>query len=138
MPRLLFVDTSAWYAAFDRKDAHHAQVEAALRQARASERRLVTSTDVLGETLTLIRARAGHALALRAGEAVWHSGAAEILDVDGAARLIAWEIFSRFSEHTLSFTDCTSAALMRTGGIDDVLTLDRHFTVLGFNRLPAT
>ncbi len=137
MPRLLFVDTSAWYAAFDRKASHHAQVEAALRQARASKRRLVTSTDVLDETLTLTSARAGHALAVRVGEAIWHAGGAEVLDVDGAARLIAWQIFTRYSEHTLSFTDCTSSALMRTVGIDDVLTLDHHFTVLGFNRLPA-
>lgn len=136
MPSMLFVDTSGWYAAFSRKDPHHQAVTTALREARAVRRSIVTSDYVLDETLTLARVRGGHTLAVRIGDAIWHRGGAHLLEVDAACRELAWKTFLRFAEHDLSFTDCTSAALMRSRGIDEVVTLDHHFAVLGFVQRP--
>lgn len=47
------------------------------------------------------------------------------------------DIFRGHADQDLSFTDCTSAALMRARGIDAVLTLDAHFRMLGFSVLPV-
>ncbi len=91
---------------------------------------------LLDETLTLVRARAGIDLALRFGEAIWRRGGAEVIDVGATSREAAWDIFRRYRDHALSFTDCTSVAVMRQRGIDDVLTLDAHFAVFGFRAMP--
>jgi predicted nucleic acid-binding protein len=136
MQSMLFVDTSGWYAAFNRADGAHSAIRQALAQARKARRAIVTSDYVIDETLTLVRMRAGHRLAVEVGEAVWRRGGAEIIDVDAAIRDAAWQIFRRYREHTLSFTDCVSAALMRQRGLEEVLTLDAHFVVLGFRCVP--
>jgi len=136
MSRLLFVDTSGWYAAFNRADAWHSKVAQVLREAAKKKRQLVTTSDVLDESLTLIRTRAGLALALQFGEAVWWGGGAEVIDVEHEAREMAWSIFAKYADHTLSFTDCTSAAVMQSRGIEEALTLDHHFQILGFTLLP--
>ena len=136
MSRMLFVDSSAWLAAYDRGQRGHAEVVAALRQARKGRTSIVTSDYVLDETLTLVRARVGHRLALTIGDAVWRKGGAELLLVDDPIRENAWEIFTKYAEHDLSFTDCTSAALMRQRGLDTICSLDHHFVVLGFTRIP--
>lgn len=133
---MLFVDTSAWWALHDRSQPRHREVVAALLEAQRARTTIVTSDYVVDETLTVVRAKAGHALAVAVGEAVWRRRGAEILGVDDAAREAAWAIFRKYGDHNLSFTDCTTAALMRQRGIDLVLTLDSDFVVLGFNVLP--
>jgi predicted nucleic acid-binding protein len=133
---MLFVDTSGWYAAFNRSERTHRTVTQALAQARSARRLLVTSDYVIDETLTLVRVRVGHRLALKVGDALWRQGGAEVVEVDASAREAAWQIFRRYKEHELSFTDCTSAAVMRQRNIEEVVTLDGHFTVLGFQRIP--
>jgi uncharacterized protein len=137
MRRLLFVDTSGWYAAFNAAEASHALVKDVLARCRAEGRQLVTSDYVLDELLTLVRMRVGHKRAVAVGEAVWHRAGADLVEVDAAAREEAWRIFQKFGEHDLSFTDCTSAAVMKRHGMVQILTLDRHFTLLGFERLPG-
>src|SRR6516162_1928362 len=86
MQSMLFVDTSGWYAAFNRADGAHSAIRQALAQARKARRAIVTSDYVIDETLTLVRMRAGHRLAVEVGEAVWRRGGAEIIDVDAAIR----------------------------------------------------
>jgi predicted nucleic acid-binding protein len=133
---LLFVDTAGWLAAFSATEAAHEEVKAVIAEARVARKAILTSDYVLDELLTLVQRRFGHADARRIGEMLWRRRGAEIIDVDAAARENAWSIFQKYSEHGLSFTDCTSAALMRLRGIDDILTLDKHFDLFGFNRLP--
>lgn len=86
MRGLLFVDTSGWYALFSRTERSHGAVKEAIHEAKAARQRLVTSDYVIDETLTLVRARAGHRLAIQVGEAIWQRGGAELIDVDGPAR----------------------------------------------------
>ena len=92
---------------------------------------------VIDETLTLIRFRLG----LPAANAWWRQ-------IDGSARL-RWErvendrferarqLFFQYRDKDLSFTDCTSVAVMRELKVTKVLTTDRHFQQMGFDVLPA-
>jgi len=59
-----------------------------------------------------------------------------ILDVDAATRQEAWEIFVKYADKDLSFTDCTSVAIMRQGAIANAFTFDEHFRQLGFVMIP--
>ncbi len=133
---MLFVDTSAWWAIHDRSQPSHRAVVAAVREAKRARTSLVTSDYVVDETLTLVRAKAGHAPAVAVGDAIWRRGGAEVFLVDEAVRDSAWAIFTKYADHNLSFTDCTSAALMRQRGIETALTLDSDFAVLGFDVRP--
>lgn len=92
---------------------------------------LVTSDYVLDESYTIIRLRAGHAIAVEFGEAVRTSRVLRIESVTPQILNRAWVIFKTFSDKTFSFTDCTSFALMEELGLSTVFTVDEHFRQYG-------
>jgi predicted nucleic acid-binding protein len=47
-------------------------------------------------------------------------------------------LFFQYRDKDLSFTDCTSIAVMRELRLTTVITTDRHFHQVGFDVLPAT
>ena len=49
----------------------------------------------------------------------------------------ARSLFFQYRDNDLSFTDCTSVAVMRELRLTAVLTTDHHFQQLGFDILPA-
>src|SRR5205814_10670117 len=98
---------------------------------------LITTDFGIDETLTLIRFRMG----LSAADAWWQQ-------IDGSPRL-RWErvesdrferarhLFFQYRDKDLSFTDCTSIALMRELKLTTMITTDRHFQQVGFEVLPS-
>ena len=134
----VFVDTGGWMACADRNDPAHLTCTAARDATLEAGRILITTDFVVDETLTLIRFRLG----LAAANAWWQQ-------IDGSARL-RWErietdrferartLFSQYRDKDLSFTDCTSFAVMRELRLTTVITTDGHFRQLGFDVLPAT
>jgi hypothetical protein len=133
----VFIDTGGWMACADRADPAHAACAAA-RDATLEAGRLLMTTDfVVDETLTLIRFRLG----LAAANVWWQQ-------IDGSTRL-RWErvtsdrferartLFLQYRDKDLSFTDCTSIAVMRELKVKTVLTTDRHFHQVGLDVVPA-
>ena len=133
----VFVDTGGWMACADRADPAHAPCTAARDTALEAGHTLITTDFVVDETLTLIRFRLG----LGAAKAWWQQ-------IDGSARL-RWEriesdrferarqLFFHYRDKDLSFTDCTSIAIMRELKLTSVITTDRHFQQAGFQVLPT-
>ena len=133
----VFMDTAGWMACADRADPAHAQCRAARDGTLEAGRPLVTTDFVIDETLTLIRFRLG----LAAAHAWWRQ-------IEGSGRL-RWEriesdrferarlLFFHYRDKDLSFTDCTSVAVMRELRLTTVITTDRHFQQVGFDVLPA-
>jgi hypothetical protein len=133
----VFIDTGGWMACADRADPAHAACTVARDATLEAGRILVTTDFVVDETLTLIRFRLG----LAAAKAWWQQ-------IDGSARL-RWErvendrferarqLFFEYRDKDLSFTDCTSVAVMRELKLKAVITTDRHFHQVGFDVLPA-
>jgi uncharacterized protein len=134
----VFVDTGGWMACADRADPAHSACTAARDATLEAGRTLITTDFVVDETLTLIRFRLG----LAAATAWWHQ-------IDGSARL-RWErvdhdrferarnLLFQYRDKDLSFTDCTSIAVMRELRLTTAITTDRHFHQVGFDVLPAT
>ena len=125
----VFVDTSAFYALLDAADDHHARAREALRELRAREAALVTSSYVLHETVALLQARLGLD-AVRG----FHRGLAPLLRVVwidesfhelGMASLVT-------SGRGVSLTDWTSFEVMRAHGIRHALAFDEDFAAEGF------
>lgn len=98
--------------------------------------RLITSDYIIDETLTRIRFKVGHILAVSWGRNIHSSKIIELQRVDEMIFEDALAIFEKYNDKQLSFTDCTSFALMKSMGIDDVFTFDEDFRKMGFNIVP--
>jgi hypothetical protein len=134
----VFVDTGGWMACADRADPAHLACRTARDATLEAGRMLITTDFVVDETLTLIRFRLG----LAAANAWWRQ-------IDGSTRL-RWErvendrfersrnLFFHYRDKDLSFTDCTSIAVMRELKLTTVITTDGHFRQVGFDVLPVS
>lgn len=134
---MVFMDTSGWIAVAKPKDAYHDV--ARLQYARLLMRRvpLFTSNYVIDETMTRLRYDVGHSIACRfydKYERAENQHLVTTLWVDEDVTRQAWQIFQKYSDQKLSFTDCTSFALMQNNGIKEAFALDAHFEMFGFMR----
>jgi len=132
----IFVDTAAWCALYDRNDTYHPEATSFLKELVGRELRLVTSDYVIDETLTLLRFRAGHREVVRFGGWILQSDLVIVVEVAAEVRHRAWDIFVKYVDKDLSFTDCTSVAIMQERGMTNAFTFDDHFRQLGFVMSP--
>lgn len=133
----LFVDTSAWFALYDKGDEAHGSATKFWKELRRQSARLVTTEHIFGESITLTRARGGHTAACRLGNFLLGSRIVEIAEVPVQTRARAWELFGKFSDKDFSFTDCTSFVVMQELGLTDAFAFDNHFTQMGFTLRPS-
>lgn len=133
----LFVDTGAWVALFNVRDRDHARASRYWSHVREARRPILTTDYVLDETYTLVRrSRAGLQGAIEFHRLVTESRVIEITEVDADCRERAWDLFTRYDDKVLSFTDCTSFALLRERGLSEVFTFDSDFARVGFVERP--
>ena len=125
----LYVDSSAWFAAAYRDDAHNTRAKEILSGGES----LVTSDHVLVETWTLLRKRLGRTVAERFWEGL-RGGAAVVESVTAADLEAAWAVAEAFADRDFSLVDRTSFAVMRRLGIRRVATFDDDFAVYRFGR----
>ncbi len=92
---------------------------------------LVTSDYVFSELITLTRRREGFHLARRVGESLRAHPSLLMLEVASEIREAAWERFLRYQDHDVSFTDCTSFALIEEHRIPRIFTYDQDFRLTG-------
>ena len=128
----LFVDTSAWLALNDRNDQYHGEAVSRSAKIRQQKIQLVTSEYVLDESITIIRYRVSHRAAVIFGDALMSSTIVSIEDIADVERLKAWALFKKYGDKELSFTDCTSFALMMKLGLQKAFAFDDHFKQIGF------
>ncbi len=129
----LFIDTSAFYAFYDKRDANHNKISKLLQ---ASDAEFTTSNYVLDELITPLRVRNFQLKQIAPFvEALLNESICTILRVDKETDLKAWELMNKYSDHDFSFTDCTSFVLMKKNRIKKVATVDRHFKIAGFEIL---
>jgi len=127
---LLFIDTGAWFAFYDKKDVSHLRVKSAVTS-RSEE--VVTSNYVLDELVTLFKARHFAVNQFRDFvEDLWNEETCRLLRVTETIDRDAWEMIKKYHDQEFSFTDCTSFVLMKRHQIKKVCTLDHHFQIAGF------
>jgi uncharacterized protein len=128
----LFVDTSAWLALNDRSDQYHQKALSCNAAIRSQRIELITSEYVVDESLTIIRYRVSHEAAVIFGASLMNSRIVTVADVANEERLAAWALFKKYADKELSFTDCTSFALMSKLGLLQAFSFDDHFRQIGF------
>jgi hypothetical protein len=129
-----FVDTGAWFAYVNAADPDHDRVRLILERPPG---RLVTSSYVFDETVTLAQARIGHRQAVTVGRVLLDLAVVELMSIAPADERAAWSLFEKRADKAYSFTDCTSFVLMRREKIATAVALDDHFSQEGFVVLPA-
>ena len=127
---MLFVDTSFWVAARNRRDAHHAAAATLLRH--HADDHLVTTNHVRGETWTFLQRRVGHAAAVDLLDALDRSPRLHVVTVDADAETEALRWLRQHDEREYSSVDATSFAVMRALRIRRALAFDGDFTAAGF------
>ena len=128
----LFVDTSAWLALNDRSDQYHSEAVSRLNTVAKQKIELVTSEYVVDESITIIRYRVSHKAAVVFGDALMSSTIVTLADITDEERFRAWMLFKKYDDKELSFTDCTSFALMNKLKLRKAFAFDDHFKQIGF------
>ena len=134
---MIFVDTGPFLARYLAKDQHHRAAVAAWDKLRRSRERCFTSNFVLDEFFTLLGRRAGYAFAAERARNIYASESLEILRPAGNDERRAIELFDKYSDQRVSFTDCISFALIRDRRIRRVFSFDRYFESAGFILWPS-
>jgi predicted nucleic acid-binding protein len=131
----IFVDTWAWYALADIADADHTLAKLLNEQLLDQGHTFITTNFVLSETVTLIRYHLHHQAAVQFWKTLRMLIDAELVHyvrVTESHEDAAWEIFERYADQKFSYTDCTSFAVMRDLGLQQVFTGDQHFATMGY------
>ena len=124
----VFVDTSYFIALMQASDQWHAAAVAADNP----DLNLITSNEVVNETISLLRARNFLSLALDFLREIRLGSDIHLVYVDAAIQSAAWGLFAKFAGAGASAVDCTSFALMLRLGVKSAFTFDKHFRTAGF------
>lgn len=127
---MVFADTSALFALLVYDDYMHIRARLNFEHFVQSNTRLLTSSYVLLETLTLLQRRVSL-------EAVWDFSRkiVPVLDfvwVDEGWHSRAMQRLHVERNRSVSLTDCLSFEIMEAREITTAFTFDRHFTERGF------
>lgn len=130
--RSVFADTIYWIAVLRPSDPYTGWA----RRAKASlgNVELVTTEEVLGEFLGFVSGAGRHVrqVAVAAAEEILSSRTAVVLPQSHESFLAGLTLYSRRLDKGYSLVDCISMNAMRSRGILEVLTDDRHFAQEGF------
>ena len=126
-PPKVFVDTSFFKAYIDIKDEFHQKALEIFEELKEKETLLITSNYILDETFTLLRVKCNVEIAIEFKTVLeeFETGL-KIVRVTVEDEAAAWNWFVK-DWSKLSFTDCTSFALMKRLGIEKVAAFDDHF-----------
>jgi uncharacterized protein len=125
----IFIDTGIFIAVRNRSDNLHEKALPLMERALRGEfGRVCTSDFIVDEAVTTALARTHrHDLAVKTGQSIIDSPRIELLSVGRGEFRSAWDKFQKLSERPMSFTDCTSLALMEAHGIEKIMSFDAEF-----------
>ena len=130
----IFVDAGWFKGIIDKTDDHHVRAKSIFRSFKKNKLALLTTNFVVGETFTLVRKSCGLYWARRLNELMINlKSSLDIERVTGEDEGRVWEWFW-YDWRELSYTDCTSFAVMERLGMKKVATFDEHFELAGFER----
>ena len=135
MKRVL-LDASYAIALALEDDPKHAEAVSYQEQIFQNNWRLLVSTFVMDEVVTLLNTSGQHRKAVAIGDDFLSEPMFEFVHVGHELFDRAWNLFKRRADKTWSMTDCVSFELMKEQRVSHALTFDKHFAQAGFIMLP--
>lgn len=129
-----FVDTNVFVATRNENDPTHKKAIRLFDYLKKNSIQLYTSSDVIGETLTVMSKKLGKAIAADWFNDYKKSEVKEIF-VDEDIHEEARNLFFQVRSKNISFIDCSSAVAMKKNKINVIFTFDEHFKKLGVRLL---
>ena len=125
----IFVDTGIFVALNNSIDVHHSRSKELFKQALKGDfGRIFTSDYVIDEAVTAALVRTKRLdLAVDLGTYIIESPRITKLWIGQDSFKLSWEKFKLHKEKHLSFTDCSSIALMETRAIKQIMSFDCGF-----------
>ena len=131
---MTFIDTGAFLGRYLANDQHHKAALPLWEKIRIAREGCVTSNFVLDETFTLLARRASYPFAAEKARIIYAADSLEILRPDLRTELVALDLFEKYADQEISFTDCVSFVLMREADIQTAFSFDSHFERAGFKK----
>ena len=125
----LFVDTGVFFAAYSKNDVHHCDAVELMEWGMHGKGGVIYTSDyIFDETVTLARVKTHNSeVPIQIGRMIKESPRIKLLKVDENVFNMAWDIFKIYCQKGLSFTDCTSIAIIKSHKIDTIFSFDAHF-----------
>jgi predicted nucleic acid-binding protein len=126
---MIFVDTSFFIALLDPQDRNHPRAVEAFRvfQGKRLSDLLVTTTNVVLETITVARYEVGHALAVKVGQLLYDEKLGRLHRTTAEEEAAGFAYLQRHADKEYSAVDCLSFAVMEKLGIHEALAFDSDF-----------
>ena len=127
----IFCDTSFFFACLVQKDINHDRAREMLK--RHAQVDLVTTWEVVSETVTLLRYRGDYTLAVTFLDKI--KPHLDIITCDSTVREEAERVFKKFAkDKRLSFCDCISFVVLKLICLEcAVFSFDRDFKQFGLS-----
>lgn len=133
---MIYIDTGAFIARHLKRDQYNEIALKLWKDLQTKNERYFTSNFVLDETFTLLGRRAGYKFAAKRAHNIYLSGTITILRPEREDELKALDLFEKYSNLEVSYTDCISFVLMSRNRIEQVFSFDKHFQLAGFTIFP--
>jgi uncharacterized protein len=126
---VIFVDTSFFVALLDPRDKNHSRAVEAFEEFKGQRLStlLLTTNNVVLETITVARYEAGHALAVKAGEMLYAEKLARLHRTTAEEEAAAFAYLKKYEDKEYSSVDCLSFVVMEKLGIQEALAFDSDF-----------
>ena len=135
---MIYIDTGAFIARYLKRDQYFDTAIKCWKNLKTHREQYFTSNFVLDETFTLLGRRAGYKFAAQRARNIFLSNTITILRPVREDELKAIDLFEKYSNLEVSYTDCISFVLMSRNRIEQVFSFDKHFELAGFKIIPKT
>jgi uncharacterized protein len=133
----VFIDTSGWANAFDKRQPYYLEAVAAFQAMRQNRAAIITSNYVLAELVSLLQSpmRVPRSHIFTIIDTIKATAYLDLIHIDPATDSAAWNLCKARPDKNWSLVDCSSFTLMQQREIQAALTTDHHFEQAGFIRL---
>lgn len=125
--RRYFVDTGAWVAFYNDGDEWHRMIKKIFQELATRKAILITSEEILLETMTLLRTRIGYSVEKVQEIIARIRASSTVISTKKSDNLKAQEIMLSRPNLTLSGIDCHSFAIMERLGIRKAVSTDGDY-----------
>ena len=130
--KMIFIDTGSLIARYIVNDQYHKNAMKKWERIEKKKYKMCTSNFVLNETFTLLGRWVGYEFAAEKANLIYKTKVFQIYRPDEEEDIASLNIFRKYADQKISFTDCVSFMLMKKYKVKSAFTFDKHFHIAGF------